>query len=167
LKTASQPQLTASPTQASTAPTTKTLPASDAFIDPNIFQGMPDYITRLVPQANGCWEREWYEGCVLVLRRLVETLIIELYHQRGWITDIRDKDNSFLKLQNLVDKVCGDGRISLGKHPKRGLNEIKKFGDVAAHDHRVKVRKSDLEPRRTDLRLACERLVFIAIRKGP
>ena len=140
---------------------------SDDYIDLLIFQGMPDYITRLVPQANGCWERGWYEGCALVLRRLVETLIIELYHQRGWIADIRDADGTFSKLQTLVDKVCGDGRIGLGKNPKRGLSEIKKFGDVAAHDHRVKVRKSDLEPQRTNLRLACERLVFITSKKGP
>jgi hypothetical protein len=158
------------PPTAAPAPATKqpeVTASTDAYIDPTIFQGMPDYITRLIPQANGCWERGWYEGCVLILRRLVETLIIELYHQRGWIADIRDKDGTFCKLQTLVDKVCGDGRIGLGKHPKRGLNEIKKFGDVAAHDHRVKVRKTDLEPHRTDLRLACERLVFITNKKGP
>ena len=155
------------PTTKSVTPSSTASSTSEAFIDPAIFQGMPDYVTRLVPQINGCWEREWYEACVLVCRRLVETLIIELYHQRGWIADIRSRDGTFMKLQNLVDKVCGDGRISLGKHPKRGLAEIKKFGDVAAHDYRVQVRKSHIETHRTDLRLACERLVFIANRRGP
>lgn len=141
--------------------------SADSFIDPTIFQGMPDYITRLIPQANGCWQRGWYEGCALLFRRLAETLIIELYHQRGWIKEIQEADGSLFKLQRLVDKVCGDGRLGLGKHPKRGLAEIKKFGDVAAHDHRVKVRKSDLEPHRTEMRLAFERLVFITNKKGP
>lgn len=137
------------------------------YIDLNIFLGMPDYITRLVPQANGCWERAWFEGCALVLRRLVETLIMELYFQRGWIVEIKHADGNFFKLQDLVDKVCGDGRIGLSKYPKKGLQEIKRFGDIAAHDHRVKVRKTDLEPQRTNLRLACERLVFITNKKGP
>jgi hypothetical protein len=159
-KQASTPAPAASPSPADAS-------ATLAYLDPNIFQGMPDYITRLIPQANGCWERGWHEACVLLLRRLVETLIIELYHQRGWIADIRDPDGSFFKLQKLVDKVCGDGRIGLGKNAKRGLQEVKKFGDIAAHDHRVKVRKSDLEPHRIDLRLACERLVFVTNRQGP
>jgi hypothetical protein len=159
---------TAPSTIAAAAPGTQTPAAAvDSFIDSAIFQGMPEYITRLIPQANGCWQRGWYEGCALLFRRLAETLIIELYHQRGWIKQIQDPDGSFFKLQRLVDKVCGDGRIALGKHPKRGLEEIKKFGDVAAHDHRVKVRKTDLEPHRTDLRLAFERLVFVTIKKGP
>src|SRR5580692_3188788 len=106
-------------------------------------------VSDMIPQANGCWERGWYEGCALILRRLVETLIIELYHQRGWITDIKNNDDTFFQLQALVGKVCSDGRIGLGHSHKRGLNEIKKFGDVAAHDHRVKVRKPDLERHRT------------------
>jgi hypothetical protein len=156
-----------------TTPSTATTPqpempaSTGSFIDPNIFQGMPDYITRLIPQANGCWQRGWYEGCALLFRRLTETLIIELYHQRGWIKEIQDSDGTLFQLQRLVDKAYGDGRIGLGKNAKRGLAEIKKFGDVAAHDHRVKLRKTDLEPRRTDLRLAFERLVFITNRKGP
>lgn len=155
---------TATPATAQSQPDVS---SAQAYLDPNIFQGMPDYVTRLIPQANGCWERAWHEACFLLLRRLVETLIIELYHQRGWIGDIQDTDGSFFKLKRLVDKVCGDGRIALGKNAKHGLQEVKKFGDIAAHDHRVKVRKSDLEAYRSDLRLACERLVFVTSRKGP
>jgi len=92
-------------------------------------------------------------------------MIINLYEKRGWVADIQGPDG-YLKLRNLVDKACGDGRIGLGKQPKAGLQHLKQIGDVAAHDFRVRVRRSDLEQKRTELRLACERLIFITENQG-
>lgn len=140
-------------------------PSREYFIDPEIFKDCPPFIKHLEPQINGCWDRQWYEACALTIRRLLESLIIHLYEKRGWGVDIRGTDG-YLKLQNLVGKVCGDGRVGLGKKPKEGLEHLKQIGDVAAHDFRVRVRKSDLERKRTELRLACERLVFIAQNQG-
>jgi len=140
-------------------------PSTEFFIEPDIFKDCPAFIKHLEPQINGCWDRQWYEACALSIRRLLETLIIHLYQQRGWDSDIRGTDG-YLKLQDLVHKVCGDGRIGLGKQPKAGLQHLKLIGDVAAHDFRVRVRRSDLEQKRTELRLACERLVFIAQSRG-
>lgn len=139
--------------------------SSDAFLDPGIFRDCPSFITILLPQINGCWDRDWFEACALATRRLLETLIVHLYETRGWASEIKTA-NGYMKLQNLVDKVCGDGRVGLGKKPKEGLTHLKIIGDVAAHDYRVRVRKSDLERKRTELRLACERLIFIAQNQG-
>lgn len=133
----------------------------DYFIDPDIFKDTPTFIQYLVPQLNGCWDREWNEACALTIRRLLESLIIHLYEKRGWDAEIRGTDG-YIKLQNLVDKVCGDGRVGLGKKPKEGLQHLKQIGDVAAHDFRVRVRRTDLNHKRTELRLACERLIFIS-----
>lgn len=140
-------------------------PSGDFFIEPDIFRDCPPFIQHLEPQINGCWDRQWYEACALTIRRLLESLIIHLYEKRGWGAEIRGQD-SYLKLQKLVDKACGDGRIGLGKKPKEGLQHLKQIGDVAAHDFRVRVRRSDLEQKRTELRLACERLIFIAQNQG-
>lgn len=140
-------------------------PSGNSYIDPEIFKDCPPFIKHLEPQINGCWDRQWHEACALTIRRLLESLIINLYEKRGWIAEIRGPDG-YLKLQNLVDKVCGDGRVGLGKKPKEGLQHLKQIGDVAAHDFRVRVRKSDLEQKRTELRLACERLIFIAQNQG-
>lgn len=137
----------------------------DAFLTPEIFRDCPTFIQFLVPQVNGCWDRGWFEACALTTRRLLETLIVHLYESRGWADEIRSS-HGYMKLQNLVDKVCGDGRVGLGKKSKEALEHLKMIGDVAAHDYRVRVRKSDLEQKRTELRLTCERLIFIAQIQG-
>ena len=150
------------PKQSATqAPARPVLPAQ-LYVDPEIFKDCPDFISYLIPQINGCWDRQWREACALTIRRLLETLIIHLYEKRGWASEIKGPDG-YKKLQSLVDKVCGDGRIGLGKNSKEGLNHLKAFGDVAAHDYRVRIRRSDLENKRNDFRLACERLIFIAL----
>lgn len=154
-----------SPPAPVTSPPPSPAPPVEYFIDPEIFRDCPPFIKYLEPQINGCWDRQWYEACALTVRRLLESLIIYLYEKRGWGKEIKDQDG-YLKLQNLVDKICGDSRIGLDKRSQQGLKHFKQFGDVAAHDFRVRIRKSDLEQKRNDLRLACERLIFITQNQG-
>ena len=78
--------------------------SSDTFLDPGIFRDCPSFITILLPQINGCWDRDWFEACALATRRLLETLIVHLYETRGWASEIKTVDG-YMKLQNLVDKV--------------------------------------------------------------
>jgi hypothetical protein len=157
------------PPDATPAPTSKeSAEASgpaDLFLDPAIFKDSPTFISFLIPQINGCWDHSWFEACALICRRLLETLIIHLYETRGWARDIRNIEG-YVGLQKLVDVVSSDARVGLEKRSKEGLAHLKMMGDVAAHDYKVRVRRPDLERKRTELRLACERLLFIAQNRG-
>lgn len=137
----------------------------NVFIDPDIFKECPTFISYLIPQINGCWDRQWYEACALMCRRLLESLTIFVYENRGWKSAIYD-GHEYLSLKNLIDKVCGDGRIGLGQKTREGLLSLREFGGVAAHDFRVRVRRGDLAKSQDKFRLASERLVFIALNQG-
>lgn len=129
---------------------------------------MPPYIVRLVPQINGSYEHEWYEGAAMVLRRLMETLIIELYSRRGWSQDVQDPGtNEFMPLKALIDKLNADGRLHMQRRTIDGLNKVKEVVDTAAHDFRIKIRKSDLDKIQSAVRLTCERLIFTIGESAP
>ncbi len=146
---------------------TRKTPAN-LFLQPEILEKMPIYITRLVPQVNGTYEWEWFEGSAMLLRRLMETLIIELYTRRGWTHDVQDPvTNEFLMLKGLIDKLNGDARLRVQKRTIDGLNKVKELGDTAAHDFRIWVRKSDLDRIQSVVRLICERLVFTIGESAP
>lgn len=154
--------------QKTTASTRRRRAAVDSFLPAEVFDGESEYITRLIPQINGCWERGYYEACSVLLRRLVETLVIELYHRRGWLDDLKDPDTGeFVTLKNMINKVCGDQRIGLDGKSHQTLKKLKEIGDIAAHDFRIAIRKSDLERVRSDVRFSCERLIFKAGRDSP
>ena len=42
-----------------------------------------DYIVNIVYQINGTYEYGWYDACAVMLRRLMESLIIEAYIDKG------------------------------------------------------------------------------------
>jgi hypothetical protein len=142
--------------------------AIDNYLPAEIFDQEPEYIRRLIPQINGSWEREYYEACAMVIRRLIETLIIELYHRRRWLKEVQNPTTKdFFTLKALINKICGDQRIGLEGRVQSELKNLKKLGDIATHDFRIKVRKFDLEKVRNDLRFACERLLFKITGTGP
>jgi hypothetical protein len=145
--------------------------AENQFLDPEIFQHQPDYICRLVPQINGCHEREWFEACAMVVRRLVETLLITLYDKKGWKGDLTYPNGDLFGLKKIINVVSTDTRLGLDNKTLNGLTEIlkdlKNLGDTAAHDYRVKTRRQDLAAAQKPLRFTCERLIFKIEETGP
>jgi len=139
-----------------------------SYISPELFSRQPDYITRLVPQINGCWERDYYEACAIVIRRLISLLVIQLYHSRGWSKDLKEaKTGEYVGLRAMINKLGGDSRFGIGRRCTDGLKQLKELGDIAAHDHTVTIRRSDLEGVRDSLRFTCERLLFKIGDLGP
>lgn len=140
---------------------TPTKSPSSEYVPQEILDRMPPYILRLIPQINGAYEYEWFEAAAMVLRRLVETLIIELYSRRGWTSEVQDPDTrEFLLLKGLIDKLNGDARLHMQRRTIEGLKKIKDLGDTAAHDFKIRIRKSDLDGIQPSVRLVLERLVF-------
>jgi hypothetical protein len=136
-------------------------PIDAPFLLPDVVRGTPDYIVRIVPQINGCWQRKWFEACAVMIRRLVETLICHLYERRGWKAELLDpKTKERYGLRRMVDKICGDARFGLERRAADDLKRLVDLGDVSAHDFRITVKPGDLENLREALRLTAERLLF-------
>lgn len=129
---------------------------------------MPTYISRLLPQLNGAFDNGWYEATAMILRRLVETLIIELYTRRSCQSEIQDKTtNEYLMLKALIDKLNGDPRFGMQSRVITGLKAVKDLGDIAAHDFKIRIRKTDLDRIQTSTRVAIERLIFVIGTSAP
>src|SRR5262249_23087816 len=82
--------ITRPPVARGTGATRPTAGGQNSFLLPQALPDAPAYISRIVPQINGCWDRGWYEACAVMVRRLVETVLIYLYERRGWLADLKD-----------------------------------------------------------------------------
>ncbi len=120
------------------------------------------YIERVVQQANGCYEHQWYDACSVMIRRLVETLIIELYEAKGKGAEIQDKDRNFLMLGDLVDKVVTDTSWNLGRETKQTLPLLKSLGDRSAHNRRYLAKKADIDRVLHGLRVVADDLLHLS-----
>src|SRR5207247_9934689 len=57
----------------------KPVAVTGAVLDPNTVAGTRVYLEKLVHQINGTYEYGFFDGCAVLCRRLVESLVIEIY----------------------------------------------------------------------------------------
>jgi Domain of unknown function (DUF4145) len=121
------------------------IPATEQVLPMAVVENTRGYIERVLLQANGCYEHQWYDACSVMIRRLVETLIIEMYHAQGKDADIQGTDGNYLMLGRMVDKVLSDTTWSLGRETKEVLPLLKKLGDRAAHNRTFIAKQKDID----------------------
>src|SRR5687768_1124926 len=66
----------------------------------SLVKGTRGYIEKLVHQINGSYENGWYDACAVMIRRLVETLIIEAFEKHGLAKKIQGPSGDFLYLRD-------------------------------------------------------------------
>jgi hypothetical protein len=139
------------------------LPAySQQVLPRSLAVGTRGYITKIVNQINGCYEKGWFDACAVMIRRLIETLIIESFEKHKISDRIKTQSGDFLQLNDLVDKVLAEKSWNLGRDSRRALPRLKSVGDKSAHSRRFTARRWDIDRTLSDLRAVTEELLYIA-----
>jgi hypothetical protein len=132
---------------------------SQKVVPQEIVAVQPDYLKKIVYQINGCYDNGFYDACFVMIRRLIETLIIEVYEGKGREAEIKRADGDFMMFGDLVKKVINDSHIKTSRNFKRDLNKIKEFGDTAAHNRMLNLKQPDIDKYSDLVRMACEELI--------
>jgi hypothetical protein len=138
--------------------------ASSEFILPHaMIFGTTGYIERVANQVNGCYEKGWYDGCAVMMRRLVETLIIECFEEHNIQHKIQNPTSGdYFYLGALVDAMLKETAWVLGRNAKKGLPRLKGIGDKSAHSRRFNAYRTDIDNLSDDFRTVCQELLYIA-----
>lgn len=120
-----------------------------------------EYIESIVYQVNKSYISGCYDACAVLSRRLIETLIIEVYEEKGISDDIKHPDGNYKMLKDLIS-IIKTSTFNLDRNTKKALDEIKRIGDLSAHNRRFKARTMDIDSLRPHLRIAIEILVSLA-----
>jgi len=135
---------------------------SDSVMPRELVAKTRGYIEKVVAQINGSYDHQHYDCCAVMCRRLIETLIIEVYEADGRASEIKGSDGHFHMLNGLLGVLTKDPKINLGHNSRRGLTELKELGDKSAHSRMFNARQSDIDHIRADLRTAAEELLHRA-----
>jgi len=139
------------------------LPAySQQVLPKSLFTNSRGYLEKVVNQINGCYEKGWFDACAVMIRRLVETLIIECFEKHKIATKIQGSDGEFLYLSDLIAKLLAETSWNLGRNTKRSLPKLKNIGDKSAHSRRFTARRWDIDKIVEDIRVVSEELVYLA-----
>lgn len=143
-------------------PATGAISRTEKVLLMSLFQGTRGYIEQIAQQVNGCYENGWYDACCVMIRRLVETLIIESFENHKIEIQIQSSSGDFLYLRDLISKTLACPQWNLTRNTRQALPHLKDIGDRSAHSRRFVAHRGDVDRIVTDLRVVAQELIFLA-----
>jgi hypothetical protein len=141
------------------------LASKQTIIMISLVRGTRGYIEKVSNQINGAYENGWYDACAVMLRRLIETLIIETFEHYEIADRIQNKTGDFLYLRDLIDKMLAERSWNLSRNAKHALPKLKDVGDKSAHGRRYVAQRGDIQPLISDIRAVVQELIYLSALK--
>jgi hypothetical protein len=123
--------------------------------------GTRPYLEQMVYQINATYEYGIFDACAVLCRRLMESLIIEIYIHQKRHSDIQH-DGVFFTLDRLIAHVGKDQNIQLSRNIAKTMREVKQLGDTAAHDRTYITPQIDIDDLKARYRRLIKELLLIS-----
>lgn len=136
---------------------TKTIVSEGKLIDESKFCGKRKYLDRLIMQINHSYENNCYDACAVLMRRLFEILIILSFQNFNIDDQIKGLDGNYLELKGLVNKICGNSVLKIGRVRDK-FDEIREVGNSSAHGFAYTAGKKDIDDIKHTYRVMLEEL---------
>ena len=134
---------------------------TDELLPLDILETAPYYIKLTAKQMNQCFECCLYDATLVMMRKLIETLIIECFERYGIDGDIKDNNGQFFFLSDLIPKFVASDKWNASRNLESHIKQVKKYGDLSAHNRRFLAKKSDMNDFRFELRQAIQEIIMI------
>lgn len=135
---------------------------TDRVILRSLTRGTRGYIEKIANQANGAYENGWYDACAVMLRRLLETLIIEAFEHHKISGNIKNSSGDFVYLSDLITSCLAEKSWNLGRNSRSAMGRLKDLGDRSAHSRRFIAHRGDVDAKLDDIRVVVQELVYLA-----
>lgn len=139
-------------------------PVSNDLFPLELLYNTRGYLEKIGIQAAGAYDNGWYDATAVMIRRLLETLIIECFEAHKIAKKIKNSKKDFLYLEGLITKLQDeDGKSwNLSRNCRNALPAFKKIGDQSAHSRFFTAKKPDIDKNKDGLRSIIEELLIIS-----
>jgi hypothetical protein len=133
-----------------------------AVIPPEFFRSTKVCFEQLARQVNGTYNYGFYDACAVLCRRLMETLVLEVYIVQKRTAEVQSA-GKFLPLEKLLAHVAADKALNLSRNSPGTMAEVKLLGDTAAHDRTYIAGQQDIDDIKLKFRKMVSELLSLAI----
>jgi hypothetical protein len=137
-------------------------PYSEMVLDSSFVKDTRGYIEKIVQQINGCYENGWNDACAVMIRRVLETLIIESFEKHKIDGKIKNTNGNFFFLSELINYTLNESSWNVSRNSKSALKKLKDVGDLSAHSRRYVAHRSDIDSIIHDFRIVVQELLFLS-----
>lgn len=120
------------------------------------------YLVTVARQMNGCYVQGWFDACAVMMRRLLETSIIEAFEAKGIAAKAKNAKGDFLQLTDLIAAALGEAAWNLPRQTKAALPKLRDIGHTSAHNRYHTAFKNDIDDVRRDLRNVIQEFLTLA-----
>jgi hypothetical protein len=97
------------------------------------YKNTRDFIETLAKQINACYERNLFDACAVLMRRLAEVLLILSYRNLKIESAIQDAEGHYFTLERIVNDAKTNGKLGLSRNSKEILDTFRQLGNFSAH----------------------------------
>lgn len=115
------------------------------MVVPENFANLRKYLKDTMFQINTTYAADCYDACALMLRKLVELMLYDYYEMKKRDAEITDENLEYKKLATIINLFVNQSGEKPSRPLKDFLEDARFFGNVAAHNRRVTVEKTDID----------------------
>ncbi len=110
------------------------------------YQKTRGYIESLSKQINASYGQNIFDGCAVLMRRLVEVLLILSYRHLKLEASIQDRNGNFQMLEGIVNDAKTNSALGLSRNSKNSLDIFRELGNFSAHKIEYTCRREYITP---------------------
>ena len=120
------------------------------------------YIESLAKQINRSYEENVFDGCAVLMRRLLEVMLILAYRKLGIESAIQEPDGSYKMLEGIINDAKTNSMLKLSRNSKEMLEVFRKLGNFSAHKIEYTCHRQYIQPHIMDYRVIITELLHKA-----
>lgn len=134
--------------------------ADDLIISATLYTNTRGYIESLCKQINASYVYNIFDGCAVLMRRLLEILLILSYKHLNIDSEIKDTSGSYKMFEAIINNAITNNNLSLSRNTKPHLNDFRTVGNFSAHKIEYNATKKDIDNIKIEYRATIEELLY-------
>lgn len=140
----------------------ESIDADETILPNSVFENTRGYIEKICQQINGSYEHNYFDGCAVLMRRLLEMLLILTYQKNGKEFEIQDAPNEYKNLNYIINFTKSNNQFHLSKGTLDTMDEFRKVGNFSAHRIQYNCKRRDIDAVKKEFRVGIEELIYKA-----
>lgn len=139
---------------------TEDIVSDDTILPESLYKGTRGFIEALAKQINASFENNIFDGCAVLMRRLLEVLLILTYEKIGIESEIKQSDGSYMLLNGIVSNATSHKKLGLSRNTKESLEDFRVIGNFSAHKIYYNAKRKDITSISKNYRATIEELLY-------
>lgn len=134
--------------------------ADETVLPEALYSKTRGYLVVVCRQINASFQHNLFDGCALLMRRLIEMLIILTYRELGREDEIKSLGGGYQPLSAIIQHASHNKVLSLTKGSQDTIDVFRQLGNYSAHTLEYHCRKVDIERVKIPFRVCVEELLY-------